>query len=376
MFRLIPRIQHYDWGSYDALPRLTGRAPGDRPEAELWLGAHESAPSGVPADDGDTGSDTDLAVLYEANPEALVGADAVRLFSGRFPFLLKVLAPTKSLSIQCHPSREQALDAPPGTYGDNWPKPEAFVAITPFEAFAGMRDYDEIVTLLTGLDVPELSAIVEWSSGQDEPAVALLEALLALDLQVRNTLVRSVLGAIADRDDDPAFAAVRRVAQDFPGDIGLVVLLAMEYLSASPGDYVFVPAGCLHAYQQGVAVEIMANSDNVIRAGLTPKAINVPELLRIVRPCSEPTRRSEPTGRVRDYGTDTEYFHLYAVGPGSDSVAIPGDGPRIVLSLQGSSTVRSGDVSFDLGSGDAAFITPGEEVSVEGDGTLFVATTG
>lgn len=372
MFRLIPRIQHYDWGSYDALPRLTGRAPGDQPEAELWLGAHESAPSGVPADDGDT----DLGVLYEANPEALVGADAVRLFNGRFPFLLKVLAPTKSLSIQCHPSREQALDAPPGTYGDNWPKPEAFVAITAFEAFAGMREDDEIVALLSGLDVPELSAILEWSSGQDEPAVALLEALLTLDLPVRNALVRSVLGAIADRDDDPSFAAVRRVAEDFPGDIGLVVLLTMRYLTASPGDYVFVPAGCLHAYQQGVAVEIMANSDNVIRAGLTPKAIDIPELLRIVRPGSQPTRRGEPHSRVRDYGTDTEYFHLYAVGPGPEATQVPGAGPRIVLSLQGSSTVRSGETSFDLGSGDAAFLTPGEDVTVEGDGTLFVATTG
>ena len=372
MFRLIPRIQHYDWGSYDALPRLTGRAPGDRPEAELWLGAHESAPSGVPADDGDT----DLAVLYEANPEALVGADAVRLFSGRFPFLLKVLAPTKSLSIQCHPSREQSVDAPPGTYVDNWPKPEAFVAITPFEAFAGMRDHDEIVTLLSSLDVPELSAIVEWSSGQDEPSVALLEALLTLDLQVRNTLVRSVLGALSDRDDDPAFAAIRRVSQDFPGDIGLVVLLTMKHLSATPGDYVFVPAGCLHAYQHGIAVEIMANSDNVIRAGLTPKAINIPELLRIVRPRSEPTRRSEPHDRVRDYGTDTDYFHLYAVGPGSQATLIPGAGPRIILSLQGSATVRSADTSFDLGSGEAAFLTPGEDVTVEGDGTLFVATTG
>lgn len=372
MFRLIPRIQHYDWGSYDALPRLTGRVPGDQPEAELWLGAHEAAPSGVPEE----GGDTDLAVLYEANPAALVGADAVRVFDGRFPFLLKVLAPTKSLSIQCHPSREQALDAPPGTYVDNWPKPEAFVAITPFEAFAGMRDYDEIVTLLSGLEVPELSAIVEWSSGQDEPPVALLEALLTLDLSVRNSLVRSVLGAISGRDDDPAFAAVHRAAEDFPGDIGLVVLLTMTYLTASPGDYVFVPAGCLHAYQRGIAVEIMANSDNVIRAGLTSKAINVPELLRIVRPRSEPVRRSEPVGRVRDYGSDTEYFHLYVVGPGSDATAVPGVGPRIVLLLQGSSTVRSGNTSFDLGSGDAAFLTPGEDVTVEGAGTLFVATTG
>lgn len=372
MFRLIPRIQRYDWGSYDALPRLTGRAPGDQPEAELWFGAHEAAPSGVPA----PGGDTDLAVLYEANPEALVGADAVRLFNGRFPLLLKVLAPTKSLSIQCHPSREQALDAPPGTYVDNWPKPEAFVAITPFEAFAGMRDYDEIVTLLPGLDVPELSAIVEWSSGQDEPAVALLEALLTLDLQVRNSLVRSVLGAISDRDDDPAFAAVRRVAQDFPGDIGLVVLLTMTYLTAAPGDYVFVPAGCLHAYQKGIAVEVMANSDNVIRAGLTSKAINIPELLRIVRPRSEPVRRREPVGRVRDYGSDTDYFHLYAVGSGSEPTLVPGDGPRIVLSLLDSSTISSGGTSLELASGDGAFLAPGEEVTVEGTGSLFVAATG
>ena len=206
--------------------------------------------------------------------------------------------------------------------------------------------------------------------------MALLEALLTLDLPVRNALVSSVVGAIADRDDDPAFAAVRRVSEDFPGDIGLVVLLTMHHLTASPGDYVFVPAGCLHAYQHGIAVEIMANSDNVIRAGLTPKAINIPELLRILRPRSEPIRRAEPQGRVRDYGRDTDYFQLYAVGPGSEATLIPGAGPRIVLSLHGSSVVRSGDTSFDLGSGDAAFLTPGEEVTVEGDGTLFVATTG
>ncbi|PWJ26602.1 mannose-6-phosphate isomerase type 1 [Branchiibius hedensis] len=372
MFRLIPRVQHYDWGSYDALPRLTGRAPGDRPEAELWFGAHESAPSGVPA----AGGHTDLAVLYQANPKALVGADAVRVFDGRFPFMLKVLAPTKSLSIQCHPSREQAQDATDGTYVDTWPKPEGLVAITPFETFVGMRDYADIVSLVAGLEVPELSAIVEWASGQDEPSVALLEALLTLDLPVRNALVRSVIGAIADREDDPAFPAIRRVAEDFPGDIGLVVLLTMNHLTAMPGDYVFVPAGCLHAYQHGVAVEIMANSDNVIRAGLTPKAINIPELLRIVRPDSAPIRRSEPPGRVRDYGVDTDYFHLYAVGPGPEATLIPGAGPRIVLSLQDSTTVTSGPTSLELSSGDAAFLAPGEDVTVAGSGTLFVATAG
>lgn len=372
MFRLIPRIRHYEWGSYDALPRLTGREPGDQPEAELWLGAHEAAPSGVVTDEGGT----DLSVLFKTDPRMLVGADLVESFPGRFPFLLKVLAPTKSLSIQCHPSRDQVLDAAPGTYGDSWPKPEAFVALTPFEVFIGMRSFEEIAALAASLQVPELTAICEWAAGQDEPAVSLLEALLTLDLPVRSSLVRSVLRVLADRDDDPAFASIRRAAEAFPGDIGLVVLLTLNYRCVPPGQYVFVPAGCLHAYQQGIAVEIMANSDNVIRAGLTNKAINIPELLRIVRPAAQASCRSRPPGRVADYGVDTEYFHLYDVGPGSEPTLIPDPGPRIVLSLQDSVVVRVGDTSFELGSGDAAFLTPGEVATVEGPGTLFVATTG
>lgn len=372
MFRLTPTIQSSDWGSHDALPRLTGRDRADRPEAELWVGAHEKSPSGVPQ------AGTDLDALYRQNPAALVGTDVAQRFGGRFPFLLKVLTPTKSLSIQCHPSREQALDAPPGTYGDGWPKPEAFVAVSEFEVFAGMREWEQIRDLLTGLEIPELTAVVEWASGQEQAATALLQAVLTLDLSVRNTLVRSVSQAIADRDDDPAFAAVRRAGEQFPGDIGLVVLLTMTYRVVSPGDYVFVPAGCLHAYQHGVAVEILANSDNVIRAGLTSKTIDIPELLRIVRPEVQPTAKTVPVGRVRDYRADTEYFQLYAVRPGSQPEPVPaGADPRIVLALEASVTLRSVQGgSMELASGEAAFLPPAEEVTVEGPGTLFVAGPG
>lgn len=371
MFRLEPYVQHYDWGSQVALPRLTGRAPGERPEAEFWYGAHEQGPSAVP-DEG-----TDLASLFAADPAGLVGKEVLDRFGGRFPFLLKILAPTKSLSIQCHPTAEQVLSAPAGTYGDGWPKPEAFVAIAAMEAFIGMRAYGETRELLTGLDVPELTAIVEWASGQDAPGVALLEALLTLDLPVRNALVRSVSRAIAGRDDDPAFAAVRRVAEQFPGDIGLVVVLTMQHRIVRPGEYVYVPAGCLHAYQRGVAVEVMANSDNVIRAGLTAKAIDIPELLRIVDPERQPADREPAPGRISDFGADTEYFRLFVVGPGFAAETIPAqDLPRIGLALHDPLTLRSGGRALELASGDGVYLLPGEQVTVEGSGALFLATTG
>ncbi|AKU15695.1 mannose-6-phosphate isomerase, class I [Luteipulveratus mongoliensis] len=378
MDQLTPVIRNYAWGSHDELARLTGRPhPTAEPEAELWMGAHEGAPSGLERD----GVATTLDQVVAADPAAVIGPDVADQFGGRLPFLLKVLAPVKALSIQAHPNATEAREAPAGTYIDDWPKPEAFVAVTPFEVFAGTRPFDEIASLATRLDVARLSELVGEAAAAETPAYDLLRRILDVPADEHSGLADEVVAAaqrLGSSDPDAAtLAAVVRIAGQFPGDIGVVVLLTMAFQVVDPGKYVFVPAGVLHAYVHGVAVEILANSDNVVRAGLTPKQIDVPELLRIV----DVDRPMVPeTGTVEDgwttFPADASYFRLRLATLGTAGLAVPGDGqPRILLALNGSARL-TGAGELELASGESCFLAPGDQVQVAGDATVYLASPG
>ncbi len=367
---LAGRIQHYAWGSRDVLARLTGRpAPSPEPEAELWLGAHEAAPSYA--------GDITLDALIAQNPDGWLGSDATR-WEGRLPFLLKVLAPERPLSIQCHPDAEQALDAPAGTYADRSPKPEALVPLTPFEMFAGMLPYDDLCRRLGGLGVPWLAELVRDRCTEHD----ILAGVLAIPSAECADRVGEVMGALpsATADVVPAHVveAVLRVGEEFPGDIGLVVLLLMHHRVVEPGGYVFVPAGVLHCYVGGASIEILANSDNIVRAGLTPKKIDVTELLRIVR-----TRRQmEPEvgrseGRATYYPDSAPQFSLARVDPGSEPITLSVQGPRIVLAVGGTLEVATADQTQRVAAGAAVFVGADEgDMSVCGEGTAFIASSG
>lgn len=369
MHKLIGRVQNYAWGSRRALAELTGRDwPTDQPEAELWLGAHEAAPSswdGVALD----------AVIAE-DPAGTMGAELSARWEGRLPFLLKVLAPARALSIQCHPDAFQALDAPPGTYSDRSPKPEAVLALTPFELFGGMISHDEVVARLASLDVPELQQLARESRTARE----VLAGILDVPQEQREDLVHRTIDALNGSNAIPQGEAdaIRAIERDYPGDIGLIVLLTMRHRVLAPGSYAAVPAGVLHVYLSGVAVEILANSDNVVRAGLTPKKVDVTELLRIV----DVDRQMTPDagvvhGRVTRFPVSAPQFALTRVDPGADAETLDAAGPRIVLAIGGSLLVRCDGESVELAPGESTFLTARHgDLAISGAGTAYVATSG
>jgi mannose-6-phosphate isomerase len=378
--RLTPVIFTDAWGSYVSIASLQGRdIPSPQRESELWMGAHEEGPARTDRPGG-----PDLAAVVAADPVGELGEDCVQRFGPRLPFLLKVLAPGRAISIQAHPSAEQATEVRATTgdsvYVDDWGKPELLLAIAPFEVFVGMRAHHEVADLVGRLGVPLLVELVEKAAVTDDPAHAMLGAVLATPADEVEGLAREVVAACvrleASGDEfGQAAAAVVQVAEEHPDDIGLVVLLLMHHWVLEPGQYIDVAAGVLHSYVRGLGIEVLANSDNVVRAGLTSKAVNVPELLRIVDPLADGVagrgRVVEPGLEAFDSASDR--FRLYRVTPGR---RLPGERrPRIVFCLRGRVTLASATGSLDLGDVESAYLPAGEgAVDLDGVGEVFVVT--
>jgi mannose-6-phosphate isomerase len=399
VYRLTNTTQHYAWGSPRAISDLLGREPSGQPEAELWMGAHPSAPSRI------DGGEATLLDFVSADPIGMLGPQVAARFKNRLPFLLKVLSAAKALSIQTHPTRAQAeagyaaeqergvaAGDPNRNYVDDWPKPEILMALTEFEALAGCRDAEDaerVLAELVALGVAELDPIRAELAAAPEPATvaAVLGRLLEWPADARGQLVAAVVEAAgqgAEKGGSYAedFAAVLRVARDFPGDIGLVAMLLMKRVVLQPGEAIFLEAGGLHAYLHGTGVELLANSDNVLRAGLTPKHIDVAELLRVMdASVPVPVRHGKTlsTG-VEEFDTPAPEFRLYHVVLDPDTTmhtTVPGAGPRIVLALSGEVELRGSRGAVTLTQGESCFV-PAREGSVEvsGIGDLVVAAPG
>jgi mannose-6-phosphate isomerase len=395
-------VQPYAWGSTTAIPELLGVAnPEGTPQAELWMGAHPTAPSRLARH----GIDTTLDAAIAAAPEAELGQATARRFGGRLPFLLKVLAAQQALSIQLHPDRAQAeagfaaeeargvpRSARERVYVDDWPKPEVLCALTPFEVLAGLRPASEAADVIGGLHVDALDGVVaELRADPKPPTVArALATLLAWPEQDRARLVADVVASAARASEQPsafqpAYGAVGRMAVDHPGDIGLVCSLLMNHAIVEPGRALFMGAGGVHAYIRGTGIELMANSDNVIRAGLTPKHIDIPELVRVLDPeVAVPILTARQVGvGVEEFDTPVPEFRLrrLTVSPtpsSSTRLHVPGDGlPRILLCVEGAVTAASAGRSLDLGRGQSCYLSAADaDVTVAGDGRLFLASPG
>jgi len=292
--RMQNTIQPYAWGSRTAIAELCGEpSPAAEPQAELWIGAHPKAPSRVRFH----GRWVPLTELIAADPEGILGGAAAR-FHGELPYLLKVLAADRPLSIQAHPSRAQAregfarenrlkipLDAPQRNYRDANHKPECICALTSFWALSGFRAIPEILARLSQVLPPQAAgALQELARGDAGDGLKRFFVwLMTLPAARRRPLVATAAGqaaALADRD--PAFDWVRRLQGEYPGDAGVLAPLMLNLVQLAPGEALFLPAGELHAYLEGVGIELMANSDNVLRGGLTPKHVDLPELLRVL----------------------------------------------------------------------------------------------
>ncbi|BEP11979.1 mannose-6-phosphate isomerase, class I [Acidothermaceae bacterium B102] len=391
-------IQPYAWGSHSAIAALQGRVPADQPEAELWMGAHPLAPSRV-----HRGGWATLVDTIAADPQAELGPAVVATFGPRLPFLLKVLAAAKPLSLQVHPTPEQARtgfdaedargiprDAPNRNYRDPYSKPELIVALTPFTGLCGFRAAAELAALLDELAIPSLKEFGDaLTNTPDESAVrALLAGLLRWPQADRAALVAEVARRCALlRTSESPFAAsfdwAARVADDYPDDTGVAVVLMLNLVQLAPGEAVFLKPRTLHAYLQGTGVEIMAGSDNVLRGGLTPKHIDVDELLGLLDFGNGPLPATPTTDLSTDeraWLTPTPEFRLSEIVLSVDHpVTLAGGVPQILLCTQGAAHLDDGTSALDLAGGQSVFVPASSSVvraSSPSGATVFRAVPG
>jgi len=381
----------YAWGSTTALPELLGLDnPEGRPLAEMWMGAHPKAPSSVLV--GQT--PTPLTELLRAEPRELLGEDASR-FEGRFPFLLKVLAAEVPLSIQAHPgpahaaagfARENAaglaLDAPERCYRDPWHKPEVICALTPFWALNGFRPIPELLDALGGLAAPALAEPLARFAREGGTA-GLREFfgfLLTRPPEVQDAIVEQAVAA-SRHERSPRARWLRRLHELHPGDVGALAALLLNLVRLEPGEAMYLPDGQLHAYLHGVGIELMANSDNVLRGGLTSKHVDVNELLGVLgfTDGAVPILSAEPLAAgERVYRTPAREFRLSVVDVAADEPyrATARASVEILLCVEGAVRLRGEDGStLDLRRGASALVPAAAPAyGLEGRGRVYRAT--
>lgn len=367
-------LRDYAWGTTHDIPELLGVAPTGEPVAEAWWGAHDSSPSRALGGEVETALDD----LIAADPEACLGADAVAAWGARLPFLLKVLAIAKPLSIQVHPSLEQAragfareqrgTAGAPHRFHDPFHKPEMIVALSPMTALVGVRPLDDLRADLATLDTTGARTLADTLASGDLGHYMMAALAGAADERTLEALAQA--GAAAAPQSPLAVSA--ETLRSFPGDPGAMVALGMNVVTLERGEAVYTGAGVLHSYQSGVGVEIMANSDNVVRAGLTSKPVDVPLLLDLAdarpKPPARPSVAHEPG--CFHLVTDAEEYALSVVS----GAAVFEPGPRIVVAVEGGATVVGEGGELSLGRGQAAFVKASDgDVEVRASGFTAVA---
>jgi mannose-6-phosphate isomerase len=413
-------VRPYAWGSRSVIAGLLGKpVPSPHPQAELWLGAHPGDPSRLVSADGTSRS---LLDALREDPDGMLGPRRAAHWDGRLPFLLKVLAAEEPLSLQAHPSaqqaaagfaREEALgidrDAPERNYRDPSHKPELICALTEFHALVGFRDAQETVRLLRALAVDDLAAHVELLAGDPngDGMRALFTTWITLPQNALDKLVPAVqdgcvrllqrFAASGVEAADKRFGApghgeyfdaeartVLELSERYPGDGGVLAALLLNRVTLAPGEALYLDAGNLHSYLSGAGIELQANSDNVLRGGLTPKHVDVPELLRVLdfRCGPEQVRRGEVNGPWTCYDTPAEEFRLSRLDWSEPAAAVElaDAGGRILLCTEGAAVVEGGGETMTLHRGQSLWLPAADRgMTVAPDATptqLFLATDG
>lgn len=371
-------VRHYHWGDPTAIPRLLGVPEDGRPWAEIWFGGHPAAACEV-VPTGRT-----LAELVAADATGVLGQDAgIAQGDAHFPLLLKVLAAAAPLSLQVHPdavqaregfAREEAagtpLDAPTRTYRDPHPKPEMVCALTPFEAWCGVRPLPATLQLIAALDVAALGPVATVLAGagaaptaQADAVRSVLCALFAQPAEVTAGLVDAVVAATARLDGGPWAGegrALRSLAAAYPGDVGVLVAVLLHHVVLQPGELVHVRPGVMHGYVAGTAVEVQAPSDNVVRCGLTSKHVDAAELLRIADTTPAPLAVQVPDGPVHHYAPPPGCPGFDGLGLARLDLADGGPvrlhGPGLLLVTRGTARLAGRDGSTELSSGQTALV--------------------
>ena len=388
-------IQEYAWGSKTAIPDLLGQpGPADEPQAELWMGAHPKAASQVYCD----GQWRSLLEVIDEDPEEILGDEAARKFSNQLPFLFKVLAAAKPLSIQAHPNKGQAkegfvrenqlgvpLDSANRNYRDDNHKPEIICALTPFWALNGFRQVKEILRLLEEIKDPSLAEALSIlrNHAKREGLKRFFNHLMIMEAKKQRQIVEEAVAYAEGRtDEEPVWTWIVKLNEQYPGDMGVLSPAFLNLIQLEPQQALYLPAGELHAYLEGVGIELMANSDNVLRGGLTPKHIDVQELLNILS-FSEVKLDILLPKKVASgeavYKTETAEFVLSIIET-SKGAPFKSDRKRsveIMICTQGEAGVT------DLGDGDTTGLTKGTSIIVpsavnqyriEGEATIYKAT--
>lgn len=382
-------LRDYAWGSRTAIPDLLGISATDQPVAELWLGAHPDSPATIQTQDGESALDDWIG----ANAEAALGAASRARFGDRLPYLLKILAADRALSLQVHPSADQAeqgfageqaagvaKDARERRYKDPFHKPEMMVALTPFHALCGLRPVQETLELLDALAIEHPTAQrlrdVLAEGPEPEGLRAAFEYLLGsqFDPTAVDAAVRAAHRYLSEHPDGPHALVAQTtmvLADTYPGDAGVVVSLLLNRLTLAPGEAIYMPAGNVHAYLQGTGIEVMATSDNVLRAGLTPKYVDAAELMRVVDFVAKkpPYLTPEHDGPATRFSPPVEEFATTVITPTDEQVTLDDPGPRILLALRGELTASDANRSRPLAVGEAIFLA-------DAAGPLTVAGTG
>jgi len=380
LFPLRPIPQHYAWGGYDFIPKLLGvDNAACQPFAELWFGAHAKAPSIVTVES----RDMPLNELITSDPSVL-GQEVQQRF-GRLPYLLKVLDARDMLSIQVHPSKQQAeegfarenelgvpLDAPERNYKDDNHKPEVHVALTDFWMLHGFRPEREIAEQLKR--VPEFAPLLPLleTGGIKRLYQTIMQApQKEIDARLQPLIQRLHAQQPDDPDQQDYWALKAARSFPLPGghlDRGIFSIYLLNLLHLKPGEGTFQDAGVLHAYLHGTNIELMANSDNVLRGGLTPKHVDVQELLRTVQfKCGRPDiLQGEFISECEQcYHTPAADFQLSRLRiPANQSFAQQTGGPEIWLVLQGDVDVKSEASAQHLCKGNALFVAAHTEVTL------------
>lgn len=398
--KLSPQIQPYEWGDRFWLQRFLNRpeAAGRESWAELWLGVHPKGMSYVALPNGDSVA---LKDYIAQNPEGVLGHYGVEQYQGNLPFLFKILAIAAPLSIQCHPTKEQAetgfsheeslhipVDAPDRNYKDANHKPEIVCAVTPFTAMCGFRAMDEIVSLFrhyTPAVYDDLfHGALESSDMQLEDKYRfLLKRIMRLSGEERARCMEGLHRQVPSLDDSAIEARLlRRFLSFYPEDPSVLAPLYLNIIQLQPGEALYQPAGELHAYVEGVGIELMANSDNVLRGGLTPKHVDVDELMRVVR--FEPVDKHKTLAESDRFGRSVYYapaddFILRKLDNGPYAVA-GRSSVEIFIQLEGTSVIKYRDPDtgeecvYKAGSGESWLIPAGiTDYLVDCSGLAFAA---
>jgi mannose-6-phosphate isomerase len=401
-FKLENAVQHYDWGSPWMIPELVGTENSAMiPWAELWMGIHPAAPS--MCIDEEKNRKISLVDLIKENPDFYLGDETQKVFNN-LPFLYKVLSADKPLSIQAHPNLEQAkegferenkagidIKAPNRNYKDANHKPEIMCALSPFTAMCGFREIAEIEKLLNILDCSALNLPLAAlkDSSQNGGLKGFLGTLFAMNIDDRKNLTDAILEhgrdfAAKNETYKAEFELCVEFAQLHPEDPSIIAPLYLNLIQLKPGEAIFLPAGVLHAYVYGLGMELMANSDNVLRGGLTSKYIDAEELKKVLNFTPfmpEILKASNSEENLFAYKTECRDFELKHYQHKSGTVNYVDSAPSIIFVTKGTLIIQDSETgkTLTLKKGESAFIAPSKKngaIILSGDFEMYSASTG